>query len=73
MVWRCRRGLKELDILLLRYLHGAWHQADEAQKQCFEQFLELPDPQILSYLVAGESATDTPYSQLVTALRDARA
>jgi succinate dehydrogenase flavin-adding protein (antitoxin of CptAB toxin-antitoxin module) len=65
--------MKELDILLLRYLHGAWQQTDEVQKQCFEQFLELPDPQILAYLVAGESAADTPYSQLVTALREARA
>jgi succinate dehydrogenase flavin-adding protein (antitoxin of CptAB toxin-antitoxin module) len=65
--------MKELDILLLRYLHGGWQQADEAQKQCFEQFLELPDPDILAYLVAGESAAHTPYSQLVTALRDTRA
>ena len=65
--------MKELDILLLRYLHGAWAQADEIQRQCFEQFLELPDPQILAYLVAGESALDTPFCQLVADLRDARA
>jgi hypothetical protein len=40
--------MKELDILLLRYLNGPWAQADAAERNCFEQFLELPDPDILS-------------------------
>jgi hypothetical protein len=64
--------MKELDLLLLRYLHGPWAQADAAERECFEQFLELPDPQIVSYLVAGEAAEDPLLQRLIGALRAQR-
>ena len=61
--------MKELDILLLRYLNGPWAQADAAERDCFEQFLELPDPDIVSYLVAGEPASEPLLQRLIDALR----
>ncbi len=27
LAWHCRRGMKELDLLLLRYLDGRWAAA----------------------------------------------
>lgn len=63
--------MKELDLLLLRYLHGAWAGADAAQRACFEQFLDLPDPQIVAYLVAGEPAADPQLARLIDSLRAA--
>jgi antitoxin CptB len=51
--WRCRRGTRELDVLLERYLDGAWAQASSEQRAAFEQLLELPDPLLAQWLVAG--------------------
>lgn len=56
--WRCRRGMKELDLLLVRYLKGRHAEASEPERQAFEQFLELPDPEIARYLVAGDVPDD---------------
>lgn len=64
--------MKELDLLLLRYLNGPWAEADAAERECFEQFLELPDPQIVSYLVAGEATEDPLLQRLISALRAQR-
>ncbi|HEU4531573.1 MAG TPA: succinate dehydrogenase assembly factor 2 [Steroidobacteraceae bacterium] len=44
--WRCRRGMRELDVLLERYLAEDWPQAGLAQRGAFAQLLELPDPEL---------------------------
>ena len=42
--WRCRRGMKELDLLLLRWLERGWPRADAERRRAFEWLLEQPDP-----------------------------
>ena len=48
--WRCRRGVKELDVLFCRYLDLHYNKADEEEKQAFSEFLTLEDPDILDIL-----------------------
>jgi antitoxin CptB len=54
MAWRCRRGMKELDLLLVGWLDGQFDRASEAQRGQFEALLELSDPQLARYLLGGE-------------------
>lgn len=49
IAWRCRRGTKELDELLQRYLRNRYPRAGEAERKAFEQLLELPDPLLQDY------------------------
>jgi antitoxin CptB len=56
--WRCRRGMKELDLLLVRYLHKHHAAAASDERAAFTQFLELPDPEIARYLVWGDVPQD---------------
>jgi antitoxin CptB len=69
LIWRCRRGMKELDLLLMRYLKSSWSTACADERATFEAFLELPDPTMASYLVHGELATNPAVSVLVAKLR----
>ena len=62
--WACRRGMKELDFLLLRYLRQRGAQAPAEERDAFAQFLELPDPQIARYLVAGDVPDDPTQAEL---------
>jgi antitoxin CptB len=48
--WRCRRGMKELDLVLTRYLECCYPTAPEAEREAFRQVLEMQDPEILAYL-----------------------
>jgi len=71
--WRCRRGMKELDQLLLNYLQGRFAQADAAERERFAACLELPDPQLASWLL-GRSAPEEPeLKELVAHIKAATA
>jgi antitoxin CptB len=47
--WRCRRGMKELDILLARYLDERFCAAPADEQDAFRGLLEIPDPVIYAY------------------------
>ena len=66
--WRCRRGMKELDLLLLRYLRGRYPNAATDERSAFADFLELPDPDIARYLIAGHAPEDSRFAALCRAL-----
>ncbi|MBK8534772.1 MAG: succinate dehydrogenase assembly factor 2 [Candidatus Competibacteraceae bacterium] len=49
--WRCRRGMKELDLLTLGYLEQYYPDAAAEDQQAFADLLELQDPLLMSYMV----------------------
>ncbi len=53
--WRCRRGMRELDQLLERYLENTFDAADPEEKSAFAQLVELSDPQLIGYFLRGET------------------
>jgi antitoxin CptB len=69
--WRCRRGMKELDVLLERWLerHAATAEPDEIR--CFEAMLGLQDPQLARYLLAGDPHPDSATAALIERIRRA--
>lgn len=52
--WQCRRGMKELDELLLGYLERYYDSAGDGDKAAFRQLLDLPDPELVAYLLKKE-------------------
>jgi len=56
--WQCRRGTKELDWLLQRYLESRYLLADDKEKALFVELLALEDDELLEVLM-GESEVET--------------
>ena len=54
--WHCRRGMRELDVLLTRYFEQAYPSASAVDQAAFEALLELQDPLILAYLIGAEKS-----------------
>jgi antitoxin CptB len=52
--WRCRRGMKELDILLTRYVDERYGAASAEEQQAFQRLLETQDPVIYAYFLGQE-------------------
>ena len=69
LVWRCRRGVKELDILLGRYLEQRYNDAGVQEHVLFDRLLELQDPVLLKYLMGKQSPEDAELCQLVELIR----
>ncbi|MGH8207641.1 MAG: succinate dehydrogenase assembly factor 2 [Steroidobacteraceae bacterium] len=68
LVWRCRRGMKELDLLLLAWLESAYDSAGADERACFAALLELPDPQLVRYLTMKERPADAALAGLVATI-----
>ena len=66
--WRCRRGMRELDELLMAYMETAFEASSPAQQQAFEDLLSLQDPEILSLLTERVRAEDPGLHELVQRL-----
>jgi antitoxin CptB len=45
--WQCRRGSKELDLLLIHYLETRYPLADYEEKRRFSEMLKLDDSELM--------------------------
>ncbi len=50
--WQCRRGTKELDFLLNRYLEVGYSVADSGERELFVELLKLEDDELSAVLMA---------------------
>jgi len=53
--WQCRRGMRELDDLLMNYLEGRYERARAGEKAAFRAVLELSDPELMGYLLRNDA------------------
>jgi antitoxin CptB len=52
--WRCRRGRREWDVLLLSWLERHFDAATAPQRAAFAALLELPDAELERFLGTAE-------------------
>jgi antitoxin CptB len=68
LLWHCRRGMKELDLLLSRYARERYAGASAAGQAAFEALLALPDPQIADYLLGYQVPPEPDLAAVVAAI-----
>ena len=68
--WRCRRGMRELDQLMLRYLDGRWPMADDAERKQFLRLLDCEDDKLWAWFMGREQAADRELHELVQRIID---
>jgi Uncharacterized conserved protein len=67
--WRCRRGMRELDVMLTRFLDRVWSTASPAERTAFVQLVELQDPELFGYLVGRTTPTEEPLRAVIATIR----
>lgn len=67
--WRCRRGMRELDVVLLHYLDNVYAEAHPDEQAAFRRCLELQDPDILGLLTGREDSPDKAVARVVAKIR----
>ena len=69
LLWRCRRGVKELDVILTQYLETEYDDSTDADKQLFQNLLEYQDPDILRFFLRQEEPEDKEIARIVEKIR----
>jgi antitoxin CptB len=67
--WKCRRGMKELDLLLGRYLAERYPGAEAAEQGAFRELLEMQDPELFAFVTGRERPATEELCCVVDALR----
>lgn len=67
--WHCRRGMKELDVLLERWMERDGPRASGDTLGCFAALLELPDPELARLLLSGGTHADPATDALLARIR----
>ena len=67
--WRCRRGMKELDQLLNRWLDREWAASSESRRGVFLQMLDCEDDRLWRWFLGHETAPDADLDALVQCIR----
>jgi antitoxin CptB len=52
--WRCRRGMQELDLLLVRYVNERFCGASNTEQDLFKELLETEDSVLYAYCLGAE-------------------
>jgi antitoxin CptB len=63
--WQCRRGTKELDCMLLGYLHTSYATANVSERQLFQQLLNYEDTELLNFLLVKKCPKESQFTNLV--------
>jgi len=65
LAWRCRRGTKELDVLMQKYLNNYYPTASEDLQHAFEGMLDMQDPELYDLLVGRQTSEDQNINQVI--------
>ena len=71
--WQCRRGMRELDLLLADFLNRGYAELDAAAARAFGRLLECPDALLLEWLLGRQRPSDKEVADVVQRIRRAAA
>lgn len=67
--WHCRRGMKELDVLLERFVVSEYDHLSSLEHRSFCELLDASDPDLYSMIMGLVPPGDSLQSQLIVRIR----
>ena len=67
--WRCRRGMRELDQLLERWLDQQFAAVSESERGVFRRLLDCEDDRLWRWFLGHEAPDDVEIAALVDHIR----
>ncbi len=67
--WRCRRGMAELDVLMLRFLDQRWSDAADDERSLFLRLLDCEDDNLWRWFMGISRPDDKDLDGLVERIR----
>lgn len=69
LLWRCRRGIKEMDILLESFMEKYYPDLAESDKKIFETLLDEADPDIMNWIMGRTIPENRAYQPIIELLQ----
>ena len=69
LVWRCRRGVRELDVLFDQFLKSDYMNLSSAEKANFQRLLDVEDPIIMDWLMGRYMPEEPSIGNIIEKLK----
>lgn len=70
LYWHSRRGMLELDVLLVPFVNEVYPSLEATDQARFRQLLECEDPELFSWFMQKEKPTDPDLQHIVRMILD---
>ena len=70
LLWRCRRGTKELDMLTRKFLDTHYLNVDPELKRAFESMLDMQDSELYALLIGTRKSHDQHVNRVIKCIHD---
>jgi len=67
--WQCRRGMLELDLVLMPFIDTTLDDLNEQEIHALEQLLQCSDPDINEWLMGHETPPTAELAEIVNLIR----
>ncbi len=72
LLWRCRRGIKEMDIILQDFVNNSYEQLSNENKNAFSNLLDEQDLDILNWIMGKSEPTDSKLIGIINIIKISR-
>ncbi|MEP3511070.1 MAG: succinate dehydrogenase assembly factor 2 [Lentilitoribacter sp.] len=66
--WACRRGMLELDVLLMPFVDEAFDSLDYEEQEIFERLLTSDDPDLFAWFMGHQQCQDPELASMVSTI-----
>ena len=66
--WACRRGMLELDVLLLPFVEEAFDSLSYEDQETFERLLTSDDPDLFAWIMGRQKYEDPELAAMVATI-----
>lgn len=70
ILWRCRRGIREMDLLLQCFVERHYDQLSTDEKKVFAELLDLPDPDIMDWIMGRGDPPPDSFLSIIEIIRN---
>lgn len=70
LLWNCRRGMKELDVAIERFMATKYKSLTIDQKEVFSDLLKTDDGELFAWLIGSYDPEDDSFKAMIKLLRD---
>lgn len=67
--WECRRGMRELDKMIMPFYKNYFDELNETQQEAFVQLLSYPDPEVFRWVMLQDIAPTQEIAELIKIIR----
>jgi antitoxin CptB len=67
--WHCRRGMRELDLLLDEFLENRYQTLSATERHSFGRLLDCSNEDLVDWIMGGGSPQDERLAEIVSRIR----